>query len=241
MKAKIPRRKFLKLAGAAGVYGLSPAAFAADSGRVCLIMDPENPAASSAPAKRAAMQLSKALQAKGVRCELVSSAESAAGASFCIVLANSESQLAKGFPRREPLTAAESLSMTPGRVGQAPAVLVSAKDHLGFVYAVLELAERVQYGDDPLHSLQLIEAIAEKPANEFRSVGRYFCSELEDKPWYYNKEFWSGYLDRLVASRFNRFAMAFGLEYDFPRGVTDDYFHFVYPYLVDVPGTRKSA
>ena len=232
----IPRRDFLKLAGAAGVCGISPAGLTADSGRVCLITDPDNPAASSGPAKRAAGQLGNALETKGLKYEFTQSAESAAGASFCIVLANSESRLAEGFPRGEPLTVAESLRMTPGRVGQAPAVLISAKDDLGFVYALLELAERVQYGGNPLNSLHLSETVQENPVNEFRSVGRYFCSELEDKPWYYNKEFWSGYLDRLVASRFNRFAMAFGLEYDFPRGVTDDYFHFVYPYLVDVPG-----
>ncbi len=40
----------------------------------------------------------------------------------------------------------------------------------------------------------------------------------------------------LAASRFNRFCLAFGLEYDFPKGVTSDYLHFPYPYLVDVPG-----
>ena len=92
------------------------------------------------------------------------------------------------------------------------------------------------FSSDPFTALHLAGVVEEKPANQVRGVGRYFCSELEDKPWYYDKEFWSGYLDRLVASRFNRFTMAFGLEYDFPRGVTDDYFHFVYPYLVDVPG-----
>ena len=67
-------------------------------------------------------------------------------------------------------------------------------------------------------------------------MSRYFCSELEDKPWYYDKDFWRGYLDALVAARFNRFCLAYGLEYDFPRGVTDDYLHLPYPYLVDVPG-----
>lgn len=106
----------------------------------------------------------------------------------------------------------------------------------GYAYAVLELAERVQFGGDPVKSLQLTNVVEERPSNETRSVSRYFCNELEDKPWYYDKEFWSGYLDHLVASRFNRFTLGFGLEYDFPRGVTDDYFHFVYPYLVDVPG-----
>ena len=69
-----------------------------------------------------------------------------------------------------------------------------------------------------------------------RSVGRYFCSEIEDKTWYYDKDFWRGYLDLLAASRFNRFNLGFGLGYDFPRGVTGDYFHLPYPYLVEVPG-----
>jgi hypothetical protein len=87
-----------------------------------------------------------------------------------------------------------------------------------------------------LGALPLTYVIEEKPANEVRCVSRYFCSEMEDKPRYYDKDFWSGYLDMLVASRFNRFTLAYGLEYDFPRGVTDDYLHLPYPYLVDVPG-----
>lgn len=134
------------------------------------------------------------------------------------------------------MTEAESLRIVPGQVGTISAVLVSAQDVRGFVYALLELAERVQFAENPVASLRVQQTVEEKPANEVRSVGRYFCCELEDKPWYNDKQFWSGYLDRLVASRFNRFALAYGLEYDFPRGVTDDYFHFVYPYLVDVPG-----
>jgi hypothetical protein len=87
-----------------------------------------------------------------------------------------------------------------------------------------------------MKALHLSKAQEERPANDVRSVGRYFCSEAEDKAWYYDKDFWRGYLDLLVTSRFNRFCMGFGLEYDFPKGVTSDYFHFVYPYMVDVPG-----
>ena len=63
-----------------------------------------------------------------------------------------------------------------------------------------------------------------------------FAARSEDKAWYYDKDFWRGYLDLLVASRFNRFNFTFGIGYDFPRGVTGDYFHFPYPYLVNVPG-----
>jgi hypothetical protein len=105
-----------------------------------------------------------------------------------------------------------------------------------FVYGLLELAERVQFSPDPVAALHLTGTLEESPANEVRSMARAFCSEIEDKVWYYDKDFWRGYLDLLVASRFNRFNFAFGFGYDFPRGVTGDYFHFPYPYLVDVPG-----
>src|ERR1017187_760118 len=232
----MPRRDFLKQAGAAGVCGLSSTGFTAGIARVSMIVDPENTAASSGPAKRAAGQLRQSLAAKGVSCDTVWSTKTATGSAFCVLVAGAESHLAKGFLAGAPLTSAESLRLTPGQVGRVPAVLVSAKDARGFVYGLLELAERAKFGEDPVAALQLTQMVEEKPANDVRCVGRYFCSELEDKPWYYDKAFWGGYLDRLVASRFNRFALGYGLEYDFPRGVTDDYFHFVYPYLADVPG-----
>ena len=126
--------------------------------------------------------------------------------------------------------------LAAGRQEGVPATIVSASDVRGYVYGLLELAERVQFGANPAQALRLAKPIEEKPANEVRCVGRYFCSELEDKPWLYDRDFWPGYLDVLAASRFNRFCLGFGLEYDFPKGVTSDYLHFPYPYLLDVPG-----
>jgi hypothetical protein len=117
-----------------------------------------------------------------------------------------------------------------------PGLLIAASNPRGFIYALLELAERVRYGRDPMAAMRLAKALKETTANEVRSIGRYFCSEIEDKAWFYDRDFWPGYLDVLAASRFNRFCLAFGLEYDFPKGVTSDYLHFPYPYLVDVPG-----
>ena len=63
-----------------------------------------------------------------------------------------------------------------------------------------------------------------------------FLSEIEDKAWFHDRDGWRAYLDMLVAARFNRFNFALGFGYDFPKGVTGDYLHFPYPYLVDVPG-----
>ncbi len=200
------------------------------------MVDPRNALVASEPVKRAMETLRRAFEAKGVSCISARTAKAAAGSAICIVAAGSDSPFAQGFPSRAALVLPESLRLSPGKVDRTPGVLVSGVDVRGFVYGLLELAERVQFSTDPFAALRLADVVEERPANEVRSVGRYFCSELEDKSWYYDKNFWTGYLNTLVACRFNRFNLGFGLEYDFPRGVTDDYFHFVYPYLVDVPG-----
>ncbi len=107
------------------------------------------------------------------------------------------------------------------------------------MYAVLELADRVRASDDPLLALRLPAPIIETTPNKVRSVLRAFCSEVEDKPWFYDRAFWTAYLDTLAAARFNRFNFSLGMGWDFPRGVTGDYFHFPYPYLVEVPGYEQ--
>jgi hypothetical protein len=240
-RAEVRRRDFLKLAGAAAASTAVPGARGASAKRICIVVDGADAAAGSGPVRRAAQKLSKALAAKGMQAEVVTSLEDAAGASFAVMAGKPQSETARRVLRSvgqsgPELRGAESLRMSPGKVGRTPALLVEATDALGFVYALLELAERVEYGADVRDALHLAEPMEEQPANEVRSVGRYFCCELEDKPWYHDKDFWGGYLDTLVASRFNRFCFAFGLEYDFPRGVTDDYFHLPYPYLVEAPG-----
>jgi hypothetical protein len=45
----------------------------------------------------------------------------------------------------------------------------------------------------------------------------------------------------LVSQRYNRFNLTLGLAYDFTRNVSDCYFHFAYPFLVDVPGYSVRA
>ena len=233
----IQRRDFLKAAGAVTLFSLTHSALAEAGGRVSILIDANDPIASSAPVKRAAERLQKALSAKGVTCAMAQSAEEVKGSSSCIVVAPSSSGLTKGFLQaKSDMTAAESTRLAPGHLEATPAILVSAVDPRGYIYGLLELAERVQFNSDPNAALHLAEAIEESPANHVRCVSRYFCSELEDKSWYYDKAFWGDYLDTLVASRFNRFTLAYGLEYDFPRGVTDDYLHLPYPYLFDVPG-----
>ena len=236
----IPRREFLKLAGATTACSLAPLAVAAPPQRISILLDPSDAGACSAPARWAAGRLRDALAAKGVPSEMVASPEQVKGSSFCVAAAVAGSRLARDFPQalKAPMSP-ESVRFARGRLADSPAILVSAPDPRGYIYGLLELAERVQVNNHPYEALRLTAAAEEEPANKVRSISRYFCSEIEDKTWYYDRQFWPGYLDTLIASRFNRFGLAFGLEYDFPRGVTDDYLHLPYPYLVEVPNFEE--
>jgi hypothetical protein len=205
--------------------------------RYAIVIDSNDAVAGSPAVQWAADQLRGALAAKGKLCQVVTSGERVRGVAFYVLVAGAGSSMTKSFAKAgAELGGAECFLLAPGRQGGVPATLVCGSDVRGFVYGLLELAERVRFSANPESALHLTKLLKEKSANEVRSVGRYFCSELEDKAWYYDRDFWIGYLDLLAACRFNRFCMAFGLEYDFPKGVTSDYLHFPYPYLLSVPG-----
>jgi len=84
----------------------------------------------------------------------------------------------------------------------------------GLVYALTELADRVRYGDAVLSDTQF--PLVESPTAKIRSICRAFASEREDKAWFHDRSHWSAYLDMLVSNRFNRFALALGMGYDYP-------------------------
>jgi hypothetical protein len=129
-------------------------------------------------------------------------------------------------------------SAVPGDRDAGPGLVAAAPDGRGLVYAMLELADRVEHAADPFAALRLDQAIAGRPANEVRSVARLFTSELHDLAWYRDAGFWRRYLSMLAAQRINRFSLTLGLGYNFPWHVTDGYFFFAYPFLVDVAGYR---
>ncbi len=87
----------------------------------------------------------------------------------------------------------------------------------------------------------LPQSTREQPANSVRSIQRLFTSEVEDKPWFYDREMWPHYLAMLAENQFNRFNLSFGIGYDFLRAVTDAYFLFAYPFFLSVPGYNVRA
>jgi len=228
------RRTFIKLSAAAASLTAAELAHALpNGGRIAIVADVDSPLIASVPAQWAIGKLQDALTAKGV-------APSDQGtSSFRVLVAPITSPLAKGFANLADVTRPETTALIPGHFKTVPAILVTGNDTRGIVHGLLELADRIRLADDPITALHLSAPIIETTPNKVRSVARAFLSETEDKPWFYDRAFWIAYLDTLAAARFNRFNLALGFGWDFPRGVTGDYLHFPYPYLVEVPGYEQ--
>ncbi len=230
------RRKFLQTAGA--VSALAPLAEAASAG-VSIVLDPTDPVASSGPARWAARELELALAATGLsvqRCERIAGAKPI---NRCIISAGSRSDVGRRILASARVSIAakpEALGIVPASFASRPVLLATGNDIRGLVFALLELADSVRNEGNLAKSLSSPAAIVETPANAIRAVTRLFTSDVEDKPWFNDREMWPPYLTMLATHRFNRFNLALGIGYDFIRNVTDAYFLFPYPFLMEVPG-----
>ncbi len=111
-------------------------------------------------------------------------------------------------------------------------------DERGLIYGLTELADRVRHAQAAVEIFGSLPTV-ETPTAAIRSIARLFCSEEEDKVWFYDKNQWGAYLDMLAHSRINRFSLTLGMGYNYPGHnlwITDVYFYFAYPYLVSLPG-----
>jgi hypothetical protein len=231
MPTKATRRGFLKLGVAAASVSAAELAHALPAGRrILIVVDEQSPVTDSAPVQWALSKLRDAITPDRLATE-------ASGADFRIVVASANSGLPGQFDLRNTLSSPETMALVPSK--SEPAVLATGSDARGIAYAVLELADRIRSTPDTVAALRMSEAYVETSPNRIRSVARAFVSEIEDKLWFYNRDFWTSYLDAIAAARFNRFNFALGFGWDFPRGVTGDYLHFPYPYLVELPGYEQ--
>jgi hypothetical protein len=230
------RRQFLITAGAAAALGCGA------TGRgpnVSIVAAPGDTVAAAAPSRWAVKELQDALTEQGASVHLRERLDQVAAGERCIVAAGSNSPLAREVLDGAGLSmpqAPESLGLVAGKASGREVLLACGADARGLVYALLDLADRVQIRADPEAALDIRQSTVESPANTVRSVARLFVSDVEDKPWFNDRQMWPAYLTMLAAQRFNRFNLSVGIGYDFLRNVTDAYFLFAYPFLLSVPG-----
>jgi hypothetical protein len=235
----ISRRQFVRIVGisAFGVSTLGHLNLRTNG--VSVVADRSDIIAGSAPAQWAVKELEESLASRGAnvyRCDQLAQVRSG---DLIIVAAGSDSSPARHLLKDVGI----SIPAVPEALGLVPVIsdgkqilVACGHDARGLVYALLELADRVKYSDRPLDALSIPEPVVERPANVIRSLSRLFVSDIEDKPWYYDREMWKQYLTMLTTQRFNRFSLTLGIGYDFLQNVTDAYFLFAYPFFLSVPG-----
>jgi hypothetical protein len=241
---KSSRRSFLQISGLAlGALSLPGTVAEAHDEGVSLVSDPADPVASSPPCRWALTEISRAFEQNGIKVGQFASLRQAPPNSLSIVASASDRDLATTTLQQAGLAlsnAPESLALVPFSDGGRHGILACG-DLRGLMYALLELADRIQHSQHPFAALEPDRTIAERPFNSIRSNGRIFCSDIQDKPWFYDREMWAAYFSMLATQRFNRFSLNFGVGYDFLDNVRDAYFLFAYPFLLSVPGYNVRA
>jgi hypothetical protein len=233
------RRRFVKITGISALSIPFLKCFHPRLKGVTIAVDPDDQTAGSQPAEWAVKELEKLLTAGGINVYRCGQFVQARRGDLCLVVAGSDSsaarRLLKGSKTKIPFLP-EALGLVPVESEGGQVLLVCGYDTRGLVYALLELADRVKYSTSPSDALSILKPVIEQPANVIRSLSRLFVSDIEDKPWYNNREMWKKYLTLLATQRFNRFHLNLGIGYDFLQNVTDGYFLFAYPFFLSVPG-----
>jgi len=244
----ISRRDFFRLS-ASSLGALSalatPGANAADrAGGVSIVVDPADRQASAPSVEWAIQELESALSQRGLTLRRFEAIDQAPRGNPCIVASTPTVPAAMQVLSHSAVpapAAPESLVIVPASFAGRSGLLTCGADSRGLTYALLELTDRMLLQDAPTRALSFGAPHIERPHNALRGIARMFVSDIEDKPWFNDREFWPPYLSMIAAQRFNRFQLTLGLGYDSLRGVTDAYLLFAYPFLLAVPGYRVRA
>lgn len=242
------RRNFIKTS-AVFTLGMvvadkSLASILEQKGSISIVVIPEDKIASSVPGIWAIGELKTSLGKTGSKVRIVKSISETTDNEFCILISGMSAPLAETIIKKQNISTpyvSESLCIVQSEVENHKVLLVSGFDALGLVYALTELADRVKLIELDKEALEFNSPVIEKPASRTRSILRHFSSELEDKPWFYDREYWQNYLDMLVSSRVNRLNFASGMGYNSAQNISDGYMIFPYPFFVNVPGYNVRA
>ncbi len=177
-------------------------------------------------------QVMAALKAKGTAAERAASHASARGK----VLLLDGLALGPG-PAAEALKAtgasvppvAEALAIRHTTLNGKPGLVVAGSDDRGLMYALLDVADRIGWAEDPNRPFSEVKNTVEKPYVPDRALSIYTMHRKHFESRFYDEAYWTRYLDMLAANRFNTVVLIFGYE-------NWGYFSPPYPYFFDLDG-----
>ena len=108
-------------------------------------------------------------------------------------------------------------------------LLVSGADDRGLMYALLDVADRVAWAEDPAKPLSEVRDIEESPEVAERGLSMYTMHKARFESFFHDEAYWARYLDMLAGNRFNTFSLLFGYE-------SSGYLAPAFPYFFDTAG-----
>lgn len=122
----------------------------------------------------------------------------------------------------------QSLAIRRGQYQGKPSIDVCGGGTRGLMYALLDVAERVGWGNggDPFAR---VRDTNERPFLEERGISIYTMHRAYFESRLFDENYWKRYFDLLASSRINTFTVIFGYE-------NGGFMAPLYPYFFDVPG-----
>jgi hypothetical protein len=193
---------------------------------ISLVTDAQmNPAARHGVSK-----VRLALRAKGIQIEQTTSLETARGDLLLVLGLSREAGTAATLHSKLDIpkpVEAESLLIRHVKWSGKKGLLVSGADDRGLMYALLDVADRIGWAEDPKNPFSEVRNIEEKPAVSERALSIYTMHQGNFESYFYDESYWERYLDMLAKNRYNTFALLFGYE-------NWGYFSPPYPYFFDI-------
>ena len=162
-------------------------------------------------------ELARALRARGGRVELGSRA---AGGGVWIGIPSRDvglHDLVYSGRLAVPPTP-ESFAIRSLKVEDKPTLVVAGSDERGLMYALLELARRIELqpqGTAPARALAETRDETGKPDVGVRGMIQFLHSADLERDWYYDARYWEKYLGMLARDRFNQFNLVFAHQTDY--------------------------
>jgi hypothetical protein len=160
-------------------------------------------------------KLTDALTAKKVSFEKVGSVKEAHGKSIIVAGLSSGEGAASQMLRAENHVVpkvAEALSIRKTSLEKKTVWLISGFDDRGLMYALLDVADRIGWSNNPEIPLSEVKEITEKPDVPERAISLYTMNRAYWESRFYDETYWARYLDMLAKNRFNSMVVIFGYE-----------------------------
>ncbi len=183
------------------------------------------------PAMYGVDKITAALDAKKIHYEKAATLDEAKGNSILYIHSgNNDTQVAQLLNNNDELPQVpEALSIQKTNRQDKTVWVVRGYDDRGLMYALLDIADRINWSKDKKSPLSEVKEITEKPDVKTRSVSIYTMNRAYWESRFYDEAYWEEYLDMLAKNRFNSLLVIFGYE-------NGGFLAPCYPYFFNVDG-----